>query len=777
MKTYTDFDANLKLSVGGAIGVAMPFRDVFRLCVTQANAPRPFPSYAIVKDAQHIDAERKVSGRRCTIKTDKYVLDVNTGNDKQGFKLCDKNGRVRFDCTGKNPFKYNGEKIALRFLLDPGQQVYGIGEWGECLARIPGHYTCWNTDDSYHQPLKRPYCCIPTMMFSSGDRNGWVMMFVNNPGMVEIDLGLEEIGVATIAIDTGDLDMWFICGDSPEELMQKWTDLTGRCKRPPLWSLGFHQCRWSYMSQKEVLSIVDTFKKKVIPIDAIWLDIDYMQDYRVFTWNAKTFPKPAEMCAALRKKHVRLVTILDPGVKIEKGDLAYDTGIKDNVFIRHADGRLVDTVVWPGHVHHPDFSLPATRKWWGQMIAQQIVKNGVSGLWNDMNEPACFGDGPDCKQFPLDSINYDGGEYRTHKSLHNVYGLNMVRASQEALEKCKPNERPFVLSRSGWAGVQRYAAIWTGDNRSCFSSMPYDLVQVLSLGMSGVPFAGADIGGFIGNASPELMVRWMEHGIFLPFCRAHTQTKTLRHEPWSFGKNAERLLKSLLELRYQLLPYLQDAFVQAQQTGRPVVRPLVYDYPEDRKVRTIGNEFMFGNSILVAPVLEAGIDCRSVYLPAGQWYHWWTGRVYSGNVWVSVDAPLGRPPVFVKAGSVIPMGNVIQSTDEKSDTLYYNIFPVIGGKVESVYCEDDGKTFDYLKGVQASRTVSVEAHKSGKKVILSIGHLTGKWRPTRKYVGVRVCNGLLAIKAATIDKKPARVQNGVIRFAENGKPHIVKVQL
>ncbi|NLD62062.1 glycoside hydrolase family 31 protein [Candidatus Sumerlaeota bacterium] len=779
MNVYRQFDGGIYSLPGtGSIGVANVFEDVFRVCVTQADAPRPFPNYAFIQEEKPLSAPasaKLVSGKSCLLKTDKWELEVFLSAKKQGFVLKDNKGLIRFNCAGDNTFVFDGEIIKMNFPLEAERQAYGLGEWGECLARIPGYYEMWNTDDSFHQPCKRPYCNIPVMMMTSAKNCGWVMLFVNNPGFVGFDLGLKEIGLGTISVATGDLDMWLICGDSPSELMSKWTELTGRCKRPPLWSLGFHQCRWSYMSQDEVLDIISTFRKKKIPVDAIWLDIDYMQDYRVFTWNKKTFSKPAEMCKKLRQKKVRVVTILDPGVKIEPGDKAFDEGLKDEIFLRDATGQLIDRVVWPGHVHHPDFSSPKTRKWWGKQIKRAVTDVGVAGLWNDMNEPACFGEGPIGLQYPADAIHFDDGNFRSHKALHNVYGMCMARASQEALEAAHPNERPFVLSRSGWAGQQRYSAIWTGDNRSSFSSMPYDIVQVLSMAMSGVPFVGSDIGGFIGNASPELMVRWMEHGVFLPFCRAHSQTQTQRHEPWSFGPDAEAKIKSLIELRYRLLPYLQNAFITAQMTGRPVVRPLVYDSPEDKTVRTIGNEFMFGDSLLIAPVLEPGVDSRAVYLPAGKWYHWYSGESRTGGKWFTESAPLGMPPVYVKAGSLIMMGDVIQSTDDKSSVLYCKLYPSEDVATTMVYREDDGLSFDYLKGKQYERSIEIgKMEKSDKSVTMHVGAATGKYHTKYSRIVLQVAESM-SIGSLIIDGMNCGSGNHELSFYDDSGAHRIKI--
>jgi alpha-glucosidase len=424
----------------------------------------------------------------------------------------------------------------------------------------------------------------------------------------------------------------------------------------------------------------------------------------------------------LARDGFQAITIVDPGVKVDPAYAIYTSGLEKNLFLRHADGRPVTAKVWPGETHHPDFTNPAARTWWAD-AHKALFEAGVRGIWCDMNEPAIWGDSLKTHDYPPDAVHHDEGSFRSHREVHNIYGHCMAKSARMALEQERPNERPFVLTRSGWAGMQRNTAVWTGDNRSCFGSMPLDLAQVLSFGVCGVAHAGCDIGGFQNDGHSELFLRWMEWGVFQPFCRAHSAWGTARQEPWSFGPKAEDASRSLLLLRMQLLPYLYTLFVEASRTGMPVVRPLFLAYPDDLVARRIGDEFLLGSDVLVAPVMEAGRDRRMVYLPEGEWIAGRDGARHAGGQWIIAELPLGLPPVFWRAGAAIPVEfKPRQHTGEAVAEAGFRVYA--GPDIRGTWVADDGISWRFREGEQTvldvtgaetgeGAWVSVKAEQSG----------------------------------------------------------------
>jgi len=700
---------------GGLIAEVSPQGPgVFRVRIARGKQFVRYPSYAIVGDcAPEANASCVLRGTRIHARSGDWSLRVAGGSGQRRLRLelLAPGGKSAFSTAHRGTTLAFDKKegLSVRFSLARGMQYYGLGEFGERIGRVPGKYRCWNTDDPAHQPLKQPYCCIPFMMSPGSCGSTAHAVFVDNPGSVTFDLGMTEPGVGRITAATGELDLWFLGATSPAELMATWTHLTGRTERPPLWSLGYHQSRYSYMSGKEVRQIAREARKRDIPISVIHLDIHYMDGYRVFTWNPKNFAHPDRLTSALEKEGVRAVTILDPGVKVDRNYRVYREGLKKRFFVTRPDGTPVVNKVWPGDSHHPDFTNPAAREWWGQLIKEALLDKGISGIWCDMNEPAVWDVvGPGIHllhDFALDGRHDDEGAGRSHGEIHNVYGLCMARAVYEALQKARPDERPFVLTRSGWVGTQRYGALWTGDNRSTYGSIPVDLTTVLSLSASGVSFSGCDIGGFLNDSHGELFVRWMEWSVFLPFCRAHTAIGTLRQEPWSFGPETEDAARRLLRLRMELMPYLYTAFVESSETGTPIVRPLWFVYPTDGNCREIGDQFLLGRDILVTPIVQPGIENRAVYLPGGGWYRASGGERLAGGRWVADWFPLGWVPAYVRAGAVVPRAEGWDGRKSKRPRkLVLDVYPARGQLTGSIV-EDDGITTAYHAGAESRRVI------------------------------------------------------------------------
>lgn len=628
-------------------------------------------------------------------------------------------------------------RIANWKRIDQNEHFYGFGEHTGLLNRRGQTMSNWTTDCFNHTVLTdEMYQAIPFFLsLRPGLSYG---IFFNTTFRSSIDAGDEHPDLLRLQADAPELDYYLIYGPTPDRILHTYTELTGRSPLPPHWALGYHQCRWSYNSAEEVQQIAREFRDRQLPCDVIHLDIDYMRGFRVFTWNPQHFPDPQQLATDLRKEGFKLVPIIDPGVKFDpdSGYSVFDEGIEQDCFIRQTNGKLFHGYVWPDRALFPDFMKPEVRQWWGDRH-QEFLDAGIAGIWNDMNEPALddrpFGDGGDKISIPLDAPQGTEAEPTTHAETHNLYGLMMAQATRSALERLRPQDRPFVLTRSGYAGIQRWSAVWTGDNQSRWDYLEMSLPMLCNLGLSGVPFIGADIGGFAGNATPELFIRWMQLGVFYPFMRGHSMIGTRPHEPWQFGDRAESICRDYLNLRYQLLPYLYTLFWSAHQTGTPPLRPLLYHYPDDPHTYHLGDQVLFGEALLIAPVCHPGITHRVVYLPEGTWYDWWTGEVSTGPTHILAPAPLSRIPIFQKAGTAIPLAPVMQHVDQAPLTeLRWRVAP---GQGESVLYEDDGKSLAYQNGVWSKTTVQVSQVDAQIHVRFV---RQGQWTPLPRQITVHV---------------------------------------
>src|SRR4051812_24778030 len=501
------------------------------------------------------------------------------------------------------------------------------------------------------------YTSIPfTLSLQDGRARG---LFVDNSHRQTWDLAKADPGLATYEAAGGDLVYYVFAGPTPRRVIERYTELTGRMALPPLWALGNQQSRWSYMSAEEVRGIARGFRERDIPCDVLYLDIDHMDGFRVFTWDRERFPDPAGLIAELREQGFRVVVITDPGVKIDEAYRLYAEGRERGLFCLTHDGEEFHNVVWPGLCAFPDFTDPAAREWWGDHHAGH-VEDGVAGVWCDMNEPALFV--PLQATMPEDVVHLGGGRAREHAEVHNTYGSLMARAAREGLARLAPDKRPFVITRAGYAGLQRHAMQWTGDNSSWWEHLWMAIPQLQNLGLSGVAFCGVDVGGFFGDTNPELLARWTELGIVQPFCRNHSGMESIPQEPWRFGEPWTGLIRKSLELRMRLLPYLYGAFEECSRTGAPILRPLLFDHPGDETTYTTDDELLLGDALLAAPITRPGIEHRHVYLPEGTWVHWWSGARIDGPAHVLAHAPLGKPALYARANAAIPLWPVLQAT-------------------------------------------------------------------------------------------------------------------
>ncbi len=593
----------------------------------------------------------------------------------------------------------------------PEEAYFGLGDKPTDLNLRGKRLQNWNSDTysfaKHQDPL---YRSIP--FFISLNENVAHGIFLDNTFKTHFDFAHEDNDKLSFWADGGELQYYYIHGPNMMDVVKRYNSLTGTHKLPPIWALGYHQCRWSYYPESKVKDLADNFRKRKIPCDALYLDIDYMDGYRCFTWNKKYFPNPKKMIKELSDDGFKTVVIIDPGIKVDDNYWVFKEGKENKYFCRRSDDYFMEGHVWPGRCQFPDFTNPEVRLWWGGLF-KELVEVGVAGVWNDMNEPAVFGKGT----FPDDvRHNYDG--FRgSHRKAHNVYGMQMVRATYDGLKKIQKNKRPFTITRAGYAGVQRYSSCWTGDNVASWEHLKIGSLQMQRLSMSGMPFAGTDIGGFSGEPTGELFTRWIQLGVFSPFMRAHSAGDTAEREPWSFGQELEDINRKFIELRYKLLPYIYSAFWEHHRHGFPILRPVVMLEQDNPTNRYREDEFTFGDKILVCPVLEEGATSRKVYLPTGgSWFNYWTHEVLAGGTEHLIDAPLDSMPIFVKAGSVIPEYPVMQYTSEfEVEEMTFQIF-YSEQEVNSFYFEDHGDTFAYEQDIYMEKKFVV----NGDKKLLTI---------------------------------------------------------
>ncbi|MCU0492711.1 MAG: glycoside hydrolase family 31 protein [Chloroflexaceae bacterium] len=647
-------------------------------------------------------------------------------------------GSGRFFCADAEPMTWDETGVSCTKQIVDDDHFYGFGERSGPLNKRGRQMTNWTTDPQPgHGPGSDPlYIAIPVFqVLREGLAYG---VFFNNSFRSRFDMGDTRPEVWRMWAAGGELDYYVAFGPSPAAVAAGLAALLGTTPMPPRWALGYHQSRWGYKSAAEMRTLRDEFRGRSIPCDVLHFDIDYMDGYRVFTWNSEQFPDPAGLIAELRESGLRVVAIIDPGVKFDPNYAVFREGLEQGMFIRKANGELFHGYVWPDDSVFADYARPEVRQWWGDLQAS-LVETGVSGIWNDMNEPTVF-DRPFSEggsmggTVDLDAPQGPPQEGATHAELHNLYGSQMSQAAYEGLRQHLDGQRPFVLTRSAFAGIQRYSACWMGDNNSWWEHMELSMAQLTSMGLSGVPFVGVDIGGFFGNASGELWARWVQLGALYPFCRGHSCAGTAPHEPWVFGPAVEAIARDYLSLRYQLLPYLYSLFWEAHRTGAPVLRPLFYHFAEDTATYTIGDQVLLGPFLLAAPVCRPNTSFRHLYLPEGDWYDWWSNDLIEGPSDVLEHAPLERMPLYVRGGAIIPCGPAMQHTDEKPlDLLTISVFP---GNGSFTLYEDDGATLAYENGEFC--TTALSQRREGERLTVTVGTREGNFTPHARRMSLRV---------------------------------------
>lgn len=599
-----------------------------------------------------------------------------------------------------------GYASAIVKKLGKEDAVYGLGDKPGCLNRRGYVYVNWNTDNPapHVDSFKSLYKSIPFFMVLG--ENYCYGIFADNTYKTTFDFGFESSEYYIVSHEKGFLDYYFFPGEKPSDVVKKYTGLTGTTPLFQRWIYGSHQSRWGYCSQDEILGIAEAFEKNEIPCDVIHMDIDYMDGYRVFTFDKERFPDTKALSETLADKGIKLISIIDPGVKKDEAYFMYREGMEMDAFAHDAQGAVYENAVWPGTSVFPDFSREDVRKWWGEK-SKILLDHGIRGIWNDMNEPASF-------RGPLpDDVKFAAG---AHDAIHNIYGHLMAKATYEGLLEQDNGRRPFVLTRAAYAGSQKYCGGWTGDNHSIWAHLTLSLEQICNLSLCGMAMCGSDIGGFGSDVTPELLVRFYQAAVFAPFFRNHSAVGTRRQEPWLFDEKTRDAVRKTVRLRYRFIPYIYDLARECERTGEPIVRPLVYEYPHDKMVRNICDEYLLGKFVLVAPVTAPGKFAREVYLPEGEWYDYETNEKYTGGKYILADAPLDKVPVFIRAGAILPVaeGNIQSTEDITSENTRILTYP---GQGTFIHYEDDNETLAYREGSYNAMEYTLNGEKLEKKVI------------------------------------------------------------
>jgi alpha-glucosidase len=617
-------------------------------------------------------------------------------------------------------YEYGGNIVKMSKASKDGECFYGLGDKATQMNLKGKRLENFATDQYAFQKDQEPLYKVVPFYIGLQNKQSYGIFF-DNTFRTYFDFCHERRNVTSYWAEGGEMNYYFIYGPQMQDVVTTYTDLTGKPELPPLWALGYHQCKWSYYPESNLKDVAAKFRELQIPCDALYLDIDYMDGFRCFTWNKDYFPDPKRMVAELAEDGFKTVVIIDPGIKIDKEYAVYKEALEKDYFCKRADGPYMKGKVWPGECNFPDYTNPTVREWWAGLFKELISDIGVKGVWNDMNEPAVM-EVPN-KTFPMDvRHDYDGNPC-SHRKAHNIYGTQMARATYHGVKRFAYPKRPFVITRSAYAGAQRYTSSWTGDNVATWEHLWIANIQVQRMSISGMGFTGSDIGGFAEQPSGELYARWIQLGVFHPFCRTHSSGDHGDQEPWAFDEEVIDITRKFVNLRYQLLPYLYTMFWQYIEEGIPMLKPLVYYDQDDIQTHYRNDEFIFGNQILVCPILEPNSLGRRMYIPRGYWYNYWTNEVVRGGKEIWVDTKFDQIPIFVKAGAIIPKYPVQQYVgelefEELTLDIYYK-----EGKEKSVVYEDAQDGYDYKKGRYSflsfkttgkENELIIQLHKEGK---------------------------------------------------------------
>jgi len=741
----------------------------------EGNFP-PFDSFAVLPNAFPETPKLRVrnSSDSIELRTEAVTIQIQKSPLRIAFR--DTTGKILSEERREDPVAFNGTAFRVWKSMPEDEHYFGLGDKSGPLDHRELAFTLWNTDAFGWQESTDPlYKAIP---FFIATRQGAAYgLFLDNTYRSSFDFGKEFRGTYSFGADGGALDYYFFYGPSPKRVIEQFTQLVGRTPMPPLFALGYQQCRYSYYPEAQVREIAAEFRKRKIPADVLYLDIDYQQDNRPFTVNRERFPNFEGMIKDLGAEGFKVVAITDLHLAKLPGYRPYDEGIEHGYFVKNPDGSVYSGVVWPGDAVFPDFTRKEVRAWWGTLYTD-FVKMGVRGFWNDMNEPSVFGVAS--KTMPLDAVHSVEGRLTDHREIHNVFGMENVQGTYEGMLKLQPDVRPFVLTRAAFAGAQRYAATWTGDNTATWDHLRISVPQLINLGLSGYGFVGADIGGFNGSATPELLTRWMELGAFNPIYRAHAAKETRYREPWVDGPEHESIRKRYIETRYRLLPYIYTGMEENSRTGVPLMRPMFLEFPDSPELAANGEEFMFGSSLLVAPRVWSFVGNYHITLPKGDWFDFWTGTRQAGGKVIEVDPPMETLPVYVRAGSIVPLQPVVQYVGEAPDgPLELRVYP--GPQCGGDLYTDDGNTLAYQRGesVRVHFTCSVGSNS----IEIATSAPQGSYQPWFKNLQVTVYGVTGKAASVEVDGKPVttwKEQAGTVTVSEvpwSARAHTVRLNL
>ena len=653
------------------------------------------------------------------------------------FSLEKKDGTVLLATAPGRFFGQCGEASLFEFVREAKDQFYGMGEKWTGFEHSEKATKFWNTDvwadfhwSSYINgtPAADPaYLSIPYLILKRG--NTYLGLLLDNPhatfistkqntsiaGQMEL-AKTRSLSTILLGAEQGQPNLYLIHGPSLPELTRKLQSLVGVTPLPPAWALGYQQCRWGYESAAHLNDLDAKFTQHGIPADGLWLDIDYMESYKVFTVNKKHFPNPAKAFAKLEKAGRKVVPIIDPGVKLEPGYGVYERGKKADAFCKNPQGKEFVGLVWPGETVFPDFSLESARNWWAREV-ENFARTGIYGAWLDMNDPSTG-------SVENQDMLFDHGK-KSHSSYHNQYALGMAAASRQGFLQAHPKVRPFLLSRSGFIGSNRYTAIWTGDNFSNYVHLKNSIATTLNLALSGIPFNGPDAGGFGGDTSPELITDWFKAGFLFPILRNHSVKGSRQQEPWAFDKKTLAVLRRFIQLRYRLRPYLYQLFARQELCGEAILRPLFYDFQDTAKLPLgrVDDQFMVGPCVMQAPFLVEKQTCREVVLPGAQkWYDVTEDCWISGGQKITVEAKPNGTPLFIRDGSILPLARLAPHEHLfRGEQVDFQIFLSEKAEASTRYLFDDGKTFAYQSGKRSE--VEVSAQRSGNTLAIRLATL------------------------------------------------------
>ena len=720
--------------------------DVVRVRVGPAGELPEDASWAVLAASRTASAAVTQQSSETAVRFSTAKLHVSVQKDPFQLTVTDLAGHVLLDQYPGSPIEYHGAAFRARFQSPADEHYFGLGDKPGPLDRRNEAFVDWNTDAFGWQESTDPiYKSIPFFMtFRKGISAG---IFLDNTWRSNFDFNKENRNGFAFGSEGGPLDFYVLYGPTPKEVVKAWGWLVGTTPLPPMWSLGYQQSRYSYYPEAEVRRIASRLRSERIPADVIWLDIDYQLNNRPFTIDPERFPHFDQMIQDLKAEHLHTVVITDlhiadlPG----SGYKPYDEGAAGDHFLKNPDGSTYVGVVWPGKAVFPDFTRKSSRDWWGT-LSSDFVSKGVAGFWNDMNEPAIFDVAsktmPDDTQHRIEEPGFNT-RVASHLEIHNIYGMQNSRGTFEGLLKLEPDTRPFVMTRASYAGGQRYAATWTGDNSSTWNHLRQTTPQLINLGLSGFAMSGADVGGFAGSPQPELLTRWLEVAAFQPIDRDHTAKGTNPQEPWENGSQKDLdLRRRYIEERYHLLPYIYTSAEEMSRSGIPIMRPLFFEFPNGGRdgqpldLSPGNNAFLLGPNLLVAqsPYPDE-VDDYTITLPPSGWYDYWTGaRVKSSaekqavedsavaDESVLIHNTVETLPVFARAGGIVPEQPLIQSTEEKPQgPLTVRVYPPTepGQECRGRIYLDDGVSYAYRKGDFLRERFSCAATANGLTVTIA----------------------------------------------------------